>query len=337
MMRILVTGAAGFIGSYVASSLHKLGHSVLAVDSLSPYYSINLKQLRKSRLVVSEGVEFKVVELSDDKAVQSLFSEEQFDVVVHLAAQPGVRIPIEKWSWYKRDNLDAFSSILLAASKNNVSDFLYASSSSVYGNGHNGNPLNEKSSTPSPVSFYGSTKLTNEILAEACSRQMNIRTRGLRFFTVYGPWGRPDMVYFRMVSSALNQIPFNFYGNGNVSRDFTFIDDVTSSVVDLMSELSSHKKNFSDVVNVGGGKPISISSCLAIIEELMGCDVPFDRLSADYRDVDSTNADFTYLKSLIGSSPTTSTNIGFSKFITWAQNPEIAESLAAWIKSVDED
>lgn len=336
-MRILVTGAAGFIGSYVASSLHKLGHSVLAVDSLSPYYSINLKELRKSKLVISEGIEFKVVELSDDKAVQSLFSEEPFDVVVHLAAQPGVRIPIEKWSWYKRDNLDAFSSILLAASKNNVSDFLYASSSSVYGNGNNGRPLNEKSSTPYPVSFYGSTKLTNEILAEACSRQMNIRTRGLRFFTVYGPWGRPDMVYFRMVSSALNQIPFNFYGDGNVSRDFTFIDDVTSSVVDLLSELTSHKKNFSDVVNVGGGKPISISRCLAIIEELIGCDVPFYRLSADHRDVDSTNADFTYLKSLIGSSPTTSANCGFSKFITWAKNPEIAESLTAWTKSVDED
>lgn len=334
-MRILVTGAAGFIGSSVASSLHKLGHSVLGVDSLSPYYSTNLKELRKSELLVSEGAYFKVIELSDDKAVQNLFEEEQFNAVVHLAAQPGVRIPIEKWSWYKRDNLDAFSSILLAASKNNVSDFLYASSSSVYGNGHDGRPLNEKSTIPRPVSFYGSTKLANEILAESCSRQVNMRTRGLRFFTVYGPWGRPDMVYFRMVSSALSQTPFNFYGKGNVSRDFTFIDDVTSSVVDLLSELSSHRKNFSDVVNVGGGKPISINDCLTIIEQLIECDVPFHRLSADHRDVDSTNADFAYLKSLIGSFPTTSANFGFGKFITWAKKPEIRKSLTSWIKSVD--
>lgn len=192
-----------------------LGHSVLGVDSLSPYYSVELKQLRKLALLDPMEVEFRELDLSDDIAVKQLFSQDRFDSVIHLAAQPGVRVPLDKWSWYKRDNVDAFSNLLLASVESEVDSFVYASSSSVYGNGHQGKPLIEKSTVPEPVSFYGATKLTNEILAQSCSKQTKIKTRGLRFFTAYGPWGRPDMVYFRMVSSALNQIPFNFWRGKN--------------------------------------------------------------------------------------------------------------------------
>jgi UDP-glucuronate 4-epimerase len=334
-MKILVTGAAGFIGSSIASRLHKLGHRVLGVDSFSSYYSVDLKQYRKAELLDAHEINFRRVDLSDDKAVQMLFSEDQFNVVIHLAAQPGVRVPLEKWGWYKRDNLDAFSSILLAASKNNVSNFLYASSSSVYGSGHHGRPLSEINTKPNPVSLYGATKLSNEILANSFSKQIKMRTRGLRLFTVYGPWGRPDMIYFRMVASAFSQTPFNFYGDGNVSRDFTFIEDVSSTIVDLMSELDTHEENFSDIVNVGGGKPISINMCLSLIEEIIGCKVPYNRLLADNRDVDSTNADFTYLNSLIGKFPTTSEKIGFSEFVNWAKSSKIVNNLAPWTESVN--
>jgi UDP-glucuronate 4-epimerase len=334
-LRILITGAAGFIGSSVASSLRSQGHSVVGVDSLSPYYSVELKNFRKKVLLDSSGVEFRSLDLSDSALVDELFTENNFDSVIHLAAQPGVRVPFERWSWYKRDNVEGFSNILLAAAKSQVNNFLYASSSSVYGNGHQGQPLNEKKTAAVPVSFYGATKLANEVLAEACSRQTKMKTRGLRFFTVYGPWGRPDMVYFRMVSSALNKVPFNFFGEGNVSRDFTFIDDVTSAVSDLHEELNSQTSNFSDVVNVGGGRPISINNCLSILEELLDCEIPFKRVSADNRDVDSTNADFTYLKSLIGTFPTTRPKEGFERFVDWARNPQIKGNLEAWVKSVD--
>ncbi len=329
-----MTGAAGFIGSTVASTFSKMGHSVVGVDSLSPYYSVSLKEARKLSLLDPQQIELKVIDLSDEKNVELLFSQGNFDAVIHLAAQPGVRVPLENWNWYKRDNLEAFSNVLLAAAKYSVPDFLYASSSSVYGNNHQGNPLSEKRNVPTPVSFYGATKLANEILAESCSGQVKMRTRGLRFFTVYGPWGRPDMVYFRMVSSALNQKPFDFFGEGNISRDFTFIDDVTSSISDLAFELATHEKGFNDVVNLGGGQPISINACLSIVEEILECKVPFNRLSADKRDVDSTNADFTYLKSLIGKFPTTSATIGFSKFIDWAKSPVANRNLASWVKSV---
>ena len=334
-LRILVTGAAGFIGSSVAALLSQQGHSVLGIDNFSSYYSIKLKIARKEALLDPNNLNLQSIDLSDVNEVRSLFSKESFDVVVHLAAQPGVRIPLNNWDWYKRDNLDAFSNVILSSAQHEVPSFIYASSSSVYGNGHNGAPLHELHTKAHPISFYGATKLSNEILAEACSKQTGIKTRGLRFFTVYGPWGRPDMVYFRMVTSALVNEPFQFFGHGTVSRDFTFIDDVTSSVSDLMFELTNRDKGTSDIVNVGGGMPISINECLEIIEGILGFKVPFIRVKADDRDVDSTNADFAYLKSLIGNFPKTTAKNGFERFINWATLQTIQSNLSSWVKSVN--
>jgi UDP-glucuronate 4-epimerase len=334
-LRILVTGAVGFIGSSVASNLAQLGHSVLGVDNFSRYYSIELKNARKAALLDAYGVNLQNIDLSKPEALRSLFSKESFDVVLHLGAQAGVRVSVSNWDWYKRDNLDAFSNVLLSSVQHEVPNFIYASSSSVYGNGHNGAPLHELKTKAHPISFYGATKLSNEILAEACSKQTGIRTRGLRFFTVYGPWGRPDMVYFRMVTGALVDEPFQFFGDGAVIRDFTFIDDVTSSVSDLMLELTNRDKGTSDIVNVGGGMPISINECLEIIEGILGFKVPFIRVKTDDRDVDSTNADFTYLESLIGNFPKTTAKEGLERFINWATLPDIRSNLSSWVKSVN--
>jgi len=332
-LRILVTGAAGFIGSAIAMNLQREGHEVTGIDSFSPYYSVDLKSLRKKELIDSQKVKFQMMDLSDKQKVEKLFSINRFDTVIHLAAQPGVRIRERNWDFYVRDNLEAFSNVLLAAVKHEVASLLYASSSSVYGNVTE-ESFNEKRTVTRPVSFYGATKLTNEILACTCSMNSGLRTRGLRFFTVYGPWGRPDMVYFRMVNSALSGSPFNFYGTGDVRRDFTFIDDVSSSVSALSTELSHRNMHFSDVVNIGGGKPISINECLGIIEEITGSSIPYERKEADPRDVELTYADFTYLNKLTGSFPKISARTGFTNFVSWATRPDIQSQLAQWVDSV---
>lgn len=332
-MRILVTGAAGFIGSAIALNLQREGHKVTGIDSFSPYYSADLKSLRKKELIDSQEVKFQIMDLSDKQEVEMLFSSGRFEAVIHLAAQPGVRLKASNWDFYVRDNLESFSNVLLASVRYEVESFLYASSSSVYGNATE-ESFNEGQTVTQPVSFYGATKLTNEILARACSANSGLRTRGLRFFTVYGPWGRPDMVYFRMVNSALNGLPFNFYGTGNVRRDFTYIDDVSSSVLALSADLSHRDMHFSDVVNIGGGKPISINECLEIIEEIIGASIPYQRKEADPRDVELTHADFSYLQELTGNFPKISARIGFTNFVSWATRPDIQSRLAQWVDSV---
>jgi UDP-glucuronate 4-epimerase len=332
-VKILVTGAAGFIGSAIAHSLHVAGNDVTGLDSFSPYYSLNLKLFRKSELIESQRIKFDSLDLSEKAEVKKYFASNEFDAVIHLAAQPGVRLQTRNWDFYTRDNLEAFNNILMATLENKISNFLYASSSSVYGNSTQ-ESFSEKSTNVQPVSFYGATKLSNEILASACSKNSELKTRGLRFFTVYGPWGRPDMVYFRMVYSALSGLPFNFYGTGDVRRDFTYIDDVVSSVSALTLDLSHRETGFSDVVNIGGGKPISINECLRIIEEAIGSQIPYNRKDADPRDVELTNADFSYLNQITGNFPKTSASQGFANFISWATRPDIKSRLAQWVNSV---
>jgi UDP-glucuronate 4-epimerase len=329
----LVTGAAGFIGSAISVNLRRNGHEVFGVDSLSSYYSVDLKLLRKNELLDSLDIKFQVTDLSDKKQVKNLFSTNRFEAIIHLAAQPGVRIRQNDWDLYTRDNLEAFGNVLLAAVEYQVPSLLYASSSSVYGN-VSGHSLSEKSDSAKPISFYGATKLTNEILARACSVSSGLRTRGLRFFTVYGPWGRPDMVYFRMVHSALSGSPFNFFGTGDVKRDFTYIDDVTTSISTLLKDLTQRDRHFSDVVNIGGGRPISINECLQMIEGIIGSEIPFRRQQADPRDVALTHADFTYLKEITGYAPQISANQGFAHFVSWAKRTDIQTRLTQWIDSV---
>ena len=278
-MLILVTGAAGFIGSATAASFAELGFDVVAVDNFSPYYSIDLKRLRIETLLKNPKIKFVECDLSNRYEVVDLFKSYGFESVIHLAAQAGVRLQISDWDKYVRDNLLGFSNILNMSAEASVHNFIYASSSSVYGNS-NESYFREKELEPNPVSFYGVTKRTNEILASSVSRLTGLKTRGLRFFTVYGPWGRPDMVYFRMVTSAITKVPFDFYGDGKIERDFTYVSDVVDLTTKLLYELETREIGFADTVNIGGGKPKSINDILEIIQDNVGLSVPFkDRKS----------------------------------------------------------
>jgi UDP-glucuronate 4-epimerase len=251
-LTVLVTGAAGFIGSAVANALRRSGLEILAVDNFTDYYARDLKELRVQQLLESNSVEFKYCDLSSDISVRDLFKSKKISKVFHLAAQPGVRISSRQTERYTQDNLVAFVNVLNQAKRFNVTDFLYASSSSVYGNSSEIS-FNERNSTPRPTSLYGATKLSNEIIASSASRETGIRTRGLRFFTVYGPWGRPDMVYFRIGASVLIGKEFTLNGDGSLLRDFTYIDDVVKSVLLLERQLRIEPIGFADVINIGGG------------------------------------------------------------------------------------
>lgn len=331
-MQVLLTGAAGFIGSATALELAERGHRVVAVDNFSPYYSGSLKERRVQTLLQHPLIEFKRCEITDTYEIRKIFEQEEISSVFHLAAQAGVRVPLSHWRDYSRDNLDAFSNVLISAAEFGVSNFLYASSSSVYGNATQ-KSFSESEVTPSPLSFYGATKLANEIIASTTSKATGIKTRGLRFFTVYGPWGRPDMVYFRMIASAITREPFEFFGDGSIERDFTYIEDVASMNCELLDELHTHDKAFTDVVNIGGGKPRSINQILEIVEAVSGVAVPFNRRESNKSDVSRTNADFGYLESLIDQHPSIPAEMGLAMAFEWASRADIRTSLSEWVKS----
>lgn len=332
-MKYLVTGAAGFIGAHTAQRLSCEGHEVVAVDSFTDYYSKGLKELRAVSLLHSIGQSVLNVALENRKEVDRLLDEHKFDSVIHLAAQPGVRIPQEDYSKYISSNLVAFSNVLTATRIRNIPNFLYASSSSVYGNTTD-QIFSESTTIASPISFYGATKLSNEILASSGRQQTRTKSRGLRFFTVYGPWGRPDMAYFRILASLLDGYDFPMFGTGNVLRDFTHINDVTESILKLDHQLSSEVEGFADVVNVGGGKPSTLSEMIGVLEDLLGKKIAARLEIADSNDVLRTCADSSYLMSLTNQLPATSLESGLSDVIRWATNDEVRPKLRSWAESV---
>jgi UDP-glucuronate 4-epimerase len=332
-LKILVTGAAGFIGSACAAMLASEGHDIVAVDNFSHYYSVDLKKLRVREFLKKGPIHFKELELADRGSVEKLFNEEKFDSVIHFAAQPGVRIHLENWDKYTRDNLVAFSNVLLSSARFNVKNFLYASSSSVYGNTQE-ELMSEDDQRVSPVSFYGATKLANEKLAESISISSGLKTRGLRFFTVYGPWGRPDMAYFRTSVCLINSKPFELLGDGSARRDFTYIDDVVEMTCELMNELHLRQECFYDVVNIGGGSPKSINEIIQICELHFGKKLEIIHRKKHPGDVDQTYADYTYLASLLNKWPKTTTEDGLGHFVSWAKSRDISGHLQDWVRSV---
>jgi UDP-glucuronate 4-epimerase len=330
-MTVLVTGAAGFIGFNLCLRLAKEGHKVVAIDSISDYYSPNLKELRVTELLKSSNITFRKIDLLERPNVERLIATTKPQSVIHLAAQAGVRLPESQFHKYVDANLTAFSNILNSTIRNEVPNFLYASSSSVYGNSER-YPFSESDSNLYPISFYGATKLSNEILAASRVRGSGSRVRGLRFFTVYGPWGRPDMAYFRIASNLISGGEFRLFGNGSIRRDFTYIDDVIESVFRLSSQLKQNPSGFSDVVNVGGGKPASLLELIQAFEQVSHKNLNFRNMESFLGDVKETVSDTSYQESIIGFVPKIDLIEGATKFLDWALEPGIAEHLNEWIR-----
>jgi len=332
-MRFLVTGGAGFIGSHLSAKLSETTDSeVLALDSLSDYYSVNLKEHRVNRFLDSRGMNFRKVDLASQSEVEVIIKDFRPDYVYHLGAQAGIRLPVEKHHIYTRSNLVGFSNILNAAIKFEVPNFLYASSSSVYGD-YARIPLSEKELNLRPTSFYGATKLSNELMASSLANKFPIRMRGLRFFTVYGPWGRPDMAYFRVIESLINGRTFKLFGDGTIKRDFTFIDDVVRSCTLLGSELSLRTGGYHDIVNVGGGNPQSMQEMIQELEALTNQNLKIESRPSNVSDVKVTHSDTTLLEDLIGKHPFSRIDEGLEKFLFWAKHEASSEQLSEWVDS----
>ena len=331
-MKILVTGAAGFIGAKVCSELSLSGHDVVGFDNFNDYYSNELKHKRSTSLGSGKFWELIEGDIANQKSVGNVIRVARPECVIHLAGQAGVRIPIENWSKYTEANLEGFSNVILESAVSGVENFLYASSSSVYGN-ESRIPFSETEANLKPTSFYGATKLSNEILARNVSIQSNIRTRGLRFFTVYGPWGRPDMAYFRLIAHALTGEEFTLRGDGRIKRDFTFINDAASSVIALCQQLNSEPLSFFDTVNIGGGKPSALNELIHAVAKLGGSEMTLKHENPDPQDMSQTIADFSYQNSLIGFKPEVGLEQGVKITIEWARNREIISKLSRWVRS----
>ena len=332
-MQYLITGAAGFIGSFLCHKLAKEGNNIIAIDNFSSYYDVGLKNTRVKELLDPLNVDVINLDITDSLKFDDLVSKSKPNVVINLAAQAGVRLPLNETDKYVNNNLVGFSNVLRSTVNNKVPFFLYASSSSVYGD-KAAIPYIESEQNLHPTSFYGATKLANELLTPTLIQNSSTAARGLRFFTVYGPWGRPDMAYFRMIANVISGAEFNFFGDGSVERDFTFIDDAVNSVMGLNTELQKRKPGYSDVVNLGGGRPLSMNYLLETVSSISKNEVKFNQLNSNSSDAKKTMSDSKYIESLIGSKPSTKLEDGIAKTIEWAMREDVSRNLNDWVKSV---
>lgn len=333
-MKILVTGAAGFIGFHLVKKLLERGDDVIGIDNINNYYDIRLKYARlaetgikQSEIVDGLAVQstdyttyhFIKMDLQDREQLQKLFASEKFDIVVNLAAQAGVRYSIENPYAYIDSNIVGFINLLECARYNPVKHFVYASSSSVYG-GNMKVPFSEEDNVDNPVSLYAATKKTNELMAHVYSKLYGIPTTGLRFFTVYGPWGRPDMAPMLFAKAILAGEPIQVFNNGNLSRDFTYIGDIIGGVVkviDKVPALNEKKKVVAEIYNIGCGHPIQLMNFIRILEKELGREALKVMLPMQKGDVYITYADTKKLNNLLGYSVNETLESGITKFIKW--------------------
>ena len=333
-MTILVTGAAGFIGFHITKRLLREGFEVVGMDNLSPYYDLRLKKARLQELEdfsKKQSVKFFFFkdDLENKNFLTDLFRKYKFNKVVNLAAQAGVRYSIENPSSYINSNIVGFANLLEVCRRNDIENLIYASSSSVYG-GNKRLPFSEEHNVDHPVSLYAASKKANELMAHSYSHLYGIPTTGLRFFTVYGPWGRPDMALFLFTKSILKGEPIQIFNKGEMIRDFTFIDDITESLFRVINKEASSDSNFDylqpspssswapyKIFNIGNSNPINLMDFITNIEEIIGRKAKKEFLDMQPGDVASTSADTELLENWIGFKPRTSVKEGIKKFIDW--------------------
>lgn len=323
-MKILVTGAAGFIGFFVSKKLLEGGHSVYGIDNLNGYYDISLKEERLGLLKKLPNFSFQCLDIADRTGVSHVFRDNQFDFVVHLAAQAGVRFSLENPYAYGDANLSGFLNILEGCRQTKVGHLIFASSSSVYG-ANKKIPFSTEDNVDYPISLYAATKKANELMAHTYSHLYKIPTTGLRFFTVYGPMGRPDMAYFKFVKAIDEGDTIDVYNHGSMTRDFTYIDDIVEGiqrVIDAVPFEGCNKETSAPyrVFNIGNNDPVSLSSFIETIEDAMGKKAKKNMLPMQPGDVPLTYADISPLSELTGFSPKTSLKDGIFKFVDWYRN-----------------
>ncbi len=331
-MKYLVTGASGFIGYHLTAQLISEGHDVLGIDNFNAYYSPELKLLRKQDLSNRFQANILELDLFSKPSIAKVISDFQPDSIVHLAAQPGIRLPLSKSEEYIRNNIVGFSNILESTVQYEIPNFLYASSSSVYGNSTQ-IPFSESEVGLKPISLYGSTKLCNEILTSAYIANSRTRARGMRFFTVYGPWGRPDMAYLRLVASALTGSSFKLFGDGQVKRDFTYVGDIVEIIGNLDKDLLTQSIGFTDIVNIGGGNPHSMIDLIQGVEDKIGKSIHILSEQSNKFDTNFTCADTNLLKKLTGFVPEITLSEGLDEVLKWATRSGITEKLLDWTSS----
>jgi UDP-glucuronate 4-epimerase len=315
---VLVTGAAGFIGSFVAARLAKMGMPVVACDNFNDYYSPQLKHDRVEALLAPAGIACESIELSDADQVNRLFERTRPAYVVHLAAQAGVRYSLDNPAAYVQSNLVAFSNILEACRHHQPRHLVYASSSSVYG-ANDKVPFHEDDKTDEPVSLYAATKKANEAMAYSYSHLYGFPATGLRFFTVYGPWGRPDMAYFSFTQKMLKGEPIPVFAEGKLRRDFTYIDDIVEGVVRVLAKPAekAEGKARHTVFNIGNHQPVLVIDFISTLEKVLGVKANVNFLPMQPGDVPATYADTARLKELVGFAPATSLEDGLTRFGSW--------------------
>jgi UDP-glucuronate 4-epimerase len=330
-MSVIVTGGLGFIGSHLSAKLASLGEEVHIIDSISDYYSTDLKRLRRKTLLASiPKSHVHELNVCDKDALDSIILKVNPRKVIHLAAQAGVRLPISQLHKYTESNLTGFSNVLQSVINAGIPDFLYASSSSVYGNSTD-LPYKESAKGLLPISFYGATKLSNEILAHSAVIGTNTRARGMRFFTVYGPWGRPDMAYFRLAASLFSDYQFHRFGDGLIKRDFTYVDDTIEGITRLSKQLEQMPSGNSDVVNLGGGNPYSLNDLIDEFEKISGKLIQITNEQSAFGDVKVTVADSALLENLTDFIPKVSLATGAKLFYDWASSKDVKSNLSKWV------
>jgi UDP-glucuronate 4-epimerase len=331
-MNVLVTGVAGFIGAALAKVLLERGDSVLGIDNLNDYYDVNLKLSRLAEVEKYEDFSFLKLDISNRESIKSLFEKNNFDVVVNLAAQAGVRYSIENPAAYIDSNLVGFANILEGCRQQKVANLVYASSSSVYG-ANKEYPFSEDHPVNHPVSLYAATKKSNELMAHSYSSLYDMSVTGLRFFTVYGPGGRPDMAPFLFTDKILRDEEIQVFNNGEMFRDFTYIDDIITGIIDVVEKPATKNENWNPekpeastsycayrILNIGNDKPTKLMDFINAIEKASGKKAKIDFKPMQPGDVVGTAASITKLNAVNGFEPKTDINTGIQNFVDWFES-----------------